>query len=478
MVYKKYYLYKEQYSTDNGQTWLDVEPLTLSPNGAPIDTYNTEEECEGQPTPTGDAKYIAYYSDGTSYSAECDSTSAITQGEIALSDLVSVQIGNCVTSINASALRDCKSLTSVTIPDSVTYIGRVAFNGCYHITHLVIPSSVTSIGEYAFGNCVGLQDITMLGIAPPNLAAGGVFNNTSCPIYVPCGSVDFYKNLNVWSANYRYRIKPWLECGSEEAQYRWYPSGTTCVGYDKWEQSIKQVSYDGGTTWTNIVPSSYGATTLIEANSVDCGFAIKFMATYSNSTTYSAACDSNSSLQTATTRAHSTSYTAMTTAEIGDCVTRISDYAFSECINLTSVTIPNSVTSITLAAFSYCHSLTSVIIPDSVTSLGQSAFYDCSRLTNIDIPSGVTTIGTFAFSGCTSLTSVTIGSGVTSIGNSAFRDCTSLTSVTVNATTPPTLANYAFSNTNNCPIYVPSASVSAYQSAWSAYSSRIQAIPT
>jgi hypothetical protein len=37
----------------------------------------------------------------------------------------------------------------------------------------------------------------------------------------------------------------------------------------------------------------------------------------------------------------------------------------------------------------------------------------------------------------------------------------------------------AFDNTNNCPIYVPSASVEAYKAAtnWSSLSSRIQAIP-
>jgi hypothetical protein len=41
------------------------------------------------------------------------------------------------------------------------------------------------------------------------------------------------------------------------------------------------------------------------------------------------------------------------------------------------------------------------------------------------------------------------------------------------------LGNNAFYNTNNCPIYVPSASVNAYKSAsgWSTYASRIQAIP-
>ena len=60
-----------------------------------------------------------------------------------------------------------------------------------------------------------------------------------------------------------------------------------------------------------------------------------------------------------------------------------------------------------------------------------------------------------------------------------FYNCTSLTSVTIEATTPPTLGNNVFYNTNECPIYVPSESVEIYKAAngWSNYASRIQAIP-
>ena len=122
-------------------------------------------------------------------------------------------------------------------------------------------------------------------------------------------------------------------------------------------------------------------------------------------------------------------------------------------------------------------SLVSVEIGNCVTSIGEDAFSDCTSLTSIDIPNSVTNIGDWTFANCNSLTSVTIGSGVTSIGNRAFLHCNSLTSITINATTPPTLGTYAFDNTNDCPIYVPAASVDTYKAAWSDYRFRIFAIP-
>ena len=177
----------------------------------------------------------------------------------------------------------------------------------------------------------------------------------------------------------------------------------------------------------------------------------KWLATYTGGTTSSAECDASSAITE-----NEITLTDLISVEIGDCVTSIGEYAFNDCGSLTSCTIGTSVTSIGDNAFTYCGNLTSVTIPDSVTSIGSSAFESCS-----------------------SLTSCTIGSGVTSIGEYAFNDCGSLTSITVNATTPPALGGRAFRSTNNCPIYVPSASVSSYQSAsgWSSYGSRITAIP-
>ena len=163
---------------------------------------------------------------------------------------------------------------------------------------------------------------------------------------------------------------------------------------------------------------------------------------------------------------------------IPDSVTSIGNNAFMNCSNLTSIDIPNSVISIGTVVFANCTSITSINMPNSITSISTGTFNNCTSLTSIDIPDSVTDIGSNAFAGCTGLTSIDIPDSVTDIGSNAFANCSSLISITVNATTPLALNSNVFSNTNNCPIYVPSESVDTYKSNdfWYNYIDRIQAI--
>ena len=162
-----------------------------------------------------------------------------------------------------------------------------------------------------------------------------------------------------------------------------------------------------------------------------------------------------------------------------DGVTTIGNSAFFMCTGLTSLTIPSTVTTIGNNSFSSCTGLTSLTIPSTVTSIGNYVFSSCTGLTSLTLSEGITSIGQGAFGACTGLTSLTIPSTVTSIRNNAFYGCTGLTSITCLATTPPSLTTSSFTNTNECPIYVPSKSVETYKTAtnWSSLASRIQAIP-
>ncbi len=143
--------------------------------------------------------------------------------------------------------------------------------------------------------------------------------------------------------------------------------------------------------------------------------------------------------------------------------------AFHECTGLTSLSFPNSLTMIGNSVFEFCSNLTSVTLPNSLITIDDCAFNQCD-LTSVVIPNSVTSIGNCAFYRLYNLTSVTIGSSVSWIGNDAFRYCTDLTSLTILAEDPPGLGTRPFEYVPmGIPVYVPCGSIEAYQSAqyWS-----------
>ena len=115
---------------------------------------------------------------------------------------------------------------------------------------------------------------------------------------------------------------------------------------------------------------------------------------------------------------------------VPDSVKEVGQYAFYNCITLTSVKLPDSVTAIGDYAFRGCNSLTKLNIPDTVTSIGNEAFAGCKRLANVTLPVNVV-IPMAAFDGCTSFTGITIPEGVPRIVESAFRDCVNLTCIAI-----------------------------------------------
>lgn len=77
-----------------------------------------------------------------------------------------------------------------------------------------------------------------------------------------------------------------------------------------------------------------------------------------------------------------------------------------------------------------------VVLPDTiegypVTIIGEYAFCDCVRITTVTIPEGVTTIGRSAFLLCYQLKQITIPASVTSVSDSAFSDCIELKQIYV-----------------------------------------------
>lgn len=118
---------------------------------------------------------------------------------------------------------------------------------------------------------------------------------------------------------------------------------------------------------------------------------------------------------------------------IPDGVTRIGDYAFQNCINLTSIVIPESVTSIGKSAFDGCSNLKTVHFNATncivMGTYQEPVFSDCTGLKTILLGENVSYIPSYAFHTCSSLTSIQIPTSVTTIENGAFRGCSGLENV-------------------------------------------------
>ncbi len=135
-------------------------------------------------------------------------------------------------------------------------------------------------------------------------------------------------------------------------------------------------------------------------------------------------------------------------------VTKITEYAFEQCMELTDVTLPKGLQTIGDWAFASCDKLTKVVIPDSVTSVGShvfaysdllkeaavpakatsigaGAYIGPNKLTKAHIPGTVSVIGEEAFKWDYELSDLTIQHGVTTIEKEAFLECKSLKSVII-----------------------------------------------
>lgn len=181
--------FEEEYMKPQGGTWQKTGNTRLKEMVESASSFCNESveykweltdrwQCYDGAIPTFDGKWLATYYDDSTESASCDASSAITQNEITLTELISLEIGDCTTSIGDEVFKDCTSLTSVTI-----------------------GNSIANIGNGSFYNCTSLASVTINAVTPPTLG-DFTFTNTSnsLVIYVPSASVNTYKAASGWSS--------------------------------------------------------------------------------------------------------------------------------------------------------------------------------------------------------------------------------------------------------------------------------------
>ena len=114
------------------------------------------------------------------------------------SNLQDVIIPEGIDHIASYAFQNCTSLTSLTLPESLTGIVFLAFDGCTSLASITIPENVNIVYFEAFYGCTSLSSIYVLRTSPPT-GGSNMFYGSTCPIYVPAGSVEAYKSAEHWS---------------------------------------------------------------------------------------------------------------------------------------------------------------------------------------------------------------------------------------------------------------------------------------
>lgn len=362
-----------------------------------------------------------------------------------------------VTSIREDSFRNSKNLESVVIGNSVISIGTDAFSCCRGLNSVIIGNSVTSIDSWAFYDCSGLTKAEFASIE--SLCKISFAHSTANPLY--------YAH-NLWIAGKKVKDIVIPNCVTSIGQYSFdgcsgltsleIPNSVTSIGQSAFEgcsgvtslkipgsvTSIGQSAFEGCSGLTSLkIPSSVtsiggeafeGCRGLKEVTIADGESHLYFGAFVFADVKLTKLYLGRNFTHIGLLEGQGAPFLSQKSLKeltIGNSVTSIDSYAFSDCSGLTSLKIPNSVTSIGRGAFRGCSGLTSLKIPNSVTLIGSYAFSGCKGLTSVTIPNSVTSIDSYAFYYCSSLNSVTIPNSVTSIGTDAFSGCRGLKQVTI-----------------------------------------------
>ena len=438
---------------------------------------------------------------------ECDSltTMAIPDSVTELSwqvftycnNLESVTLSNNLTVIEEKMFMGCSALKSVYIGDKVEQIKLQAFSACSSLPTLTVPASVTLVDDASFGDCSVLREIYFHPTTPPTMLLNSWWGATTfsgipqdAKIFVPNASLNAYKSAEGW-IDYRDYIYPMdgEDTGEDtvvpESWKIYYtstdgaiitPNNTTGFGANivsnTYEDGQGVITFDGKVSQLG-EKSFYQRTTLATISVPDGVKSIGYQSFYG--------CKNLKSFEVpeGVTEIQGSTFdgcSAMTTISLPSTLTSIGNRAFSVCSSLQSITIPKGVTSIGQSAFNYCTGLTEFEIPYGVESIASATFNFCKGLKSVHIPESVTAIGYEAFYGCEGLESITLPASLTSIEFQAFYGCLYLASIYCKSTTPPSGAVNMFKEYYvKRKIYVPTSSVSAYQTAehWSDYASLI-----
>ncbi len=313
--------------------------------------------------------------------------------------LTGISFGKNVEKIGPSAFYNCSSLIGIKIPDSVTEIHESAFSLCSNLKQVILPENLEYLHTDAFADCESLD-----------------YNEYRDYLYIGTEKNPYY--YLVGSDKYAYRSVLTLHPNIEAIAdcFLLYGFDSISVSDDSRYYYIDQGCLVDRRTMTLVTAAPEFSIPDGIKRIGDYAFFGKYML---NEVVLPDSVVSIGYMSFA-------SCVQLISADLGN-VTEIGDYAFTNCINLQSVTHNNKLEAIGEYAFSYCRQLSFFEFPETLKSIGDYAFTVCG-LEEVHIPASVDEIPTRAFSDSVSLRKVTLD-GVKYIGEKAFSYCSMLTEV-------------------------------------------------
>ena len=301
------------------------------------------------------------------------------------SKLQYITISKNVKRIGNSAFVQCNALTTITLPDSVTDIENSAFYSCSALRHVNIGSNVKNIEGSAFSYCSALTNIVL-----PNSII-----NIGNSAFKGCSKLT---NINIPNSVVNIGSQAFSKCSS-----------LTQITIPSSVKSIGSQAFHKCTTMSAIYVEK-------ENNFYYSKEGVLF--------------DKHKTelIQYPTGKQESIYH-------IPDGITKIKEYAFSDCHMLTQINIPNSVKAIEIGAFD------STALYNDINNWTDNVLYIDNCLIkankelngNYEIKANTRLIANNAFSLCNALTNVAIPKSITYIGAGAFNG-TALYNDTINWT--------------------------------------------
>ena len=388
--------------------------------------------------------------------------------------LEEVTIPKNVTRIGSYAFTNCNSLSKITFADKnkITEINAGAFDSCSLLDIEIDFPNLIELGESAFNRCANIRKITNLGKITKIKGVGNIGQNWG----------DFYRCTSledVTLPNTLESIGMMSFYGCSSMTRCVFPTSLTTIGaqafYNCTSLAFEHLNLPNLTTLGQ--DAFYG----VKIKKLSLGAVTSLPSASSSTQNYG-------------------DKSVLEEVVLSDALSVIPDYSFRDYIELSSLKLPSNLTEIGTQAFSGCTSFNIDVstLPKTISNIESLAFQGVKTSGVLDLPNltGTITWGNYnntdtkLLDGVENLGAVTsvagfmrqaklkfakVPSTCTKLETDAFSNCTSLEYLLVWNPNPPTLGTSALNNTNNCPIYVPGASLTAYREAtnWINYASRI-----